>query len=96
MANLHGADLRKADLEGADLAGANLDEANLEHANLVGVQQLHKARNLQQVASWQGAAIERKWVERLGLDAEKLGLDVVDDVENDIEDDLEVDHPAEE
>jgi hypothetical protein len=62
----------------------------------VGVQGLGEARGLDKIANWRGATIERKWVDRLGLDAEKLGLKVVDDVEDDIDDNLEDDQPVDE
>ena len=73
-ADLRGADLRGADLREAILEGANLQRANLERVNLVGVRGLDTANGLNEVKSWRGATIERKWVERLGLEAEKLGL----------------------
>jgi hypothetical protein len=62
----------------------------------LGVRGLDEARGIDQVACWRGATIERKWVERMGLDAERLGFEVVDDVEDDIDDDLDDDQPAEE
>jgi Pentapeptide repeats (8 copies) len=73
--------LYQANLEGAILQGAILQGANLEGANLVGVRGLDVASGLDKVKSWRGAKIERKWVERLGLDAEKLGLEVVNDLD---------------
>jgi uncharacterized protein YjbI with pentapeptide repeats len=79
-ANLEGANLEGANLEGANLERANLGGANLGGANLEGVLYVDEARNLNRVASWRGARIERKWVEKLGLDAEKLGIVVVDDM----------------
>jgi hypothetical protein len=89
-ANLEGADLKGADLKGANLQGANLEAANLGGADLggadlggadlEGVLHLDEARNLDRVASWRGARIARKWVEKLGLDAKKLWIEVVDDV----------------
>ena len=82
-ASLEQADLSGADLFGADLLGVDLTGVDLQHANLMGVRRLDKARGLKQVRSWQGATIERKWVKRLRLDAEKLGLEVVDDVDDD-------------
>jgi uncharacterized protein YjbI with pentapeptide repeats len=80
-ANLTGANLTGANLTGADLAGVKLERANLEGANLIGVQGFDEANGLDEIRSWKGAKIERKWVERLRLDARKLGLEVVDDVE---------------
>lgn len=84
--NLEDADLRGTDLEGADLrdanvSGANFREVNLEGADLVGVSGLEKTIGFSKVRSWKGATVERQWVERLGLDAKKLGLVVVEDVE---------------
>jgi uncharacterized protein YjbI with pentapeptide repeats len=81
-ANLEGTLLRDANLAGADLAGANLTGSNLEAANLVGAN-LDEVRGLDEVKSWRGAKIEGTWVERLGLDDEKLGLVVVKDLQND-------------
>jgi hypothetical protein len=78
-ANLCGANLGGANLDGANLGGANLHGANLKGAVLLSVRDLDKARGLDEVRSWKDATIERKWVKRLGLDAEKLGLKVVDD-----------------
>ena len=105
-ANLEGADLERADLGGANLDRANLDRANLTdaylaEASLAGAQleeatSLVVAHGIDRVASWRGARIERQLVEWLGLDAEKLGLEVVDDVEDDIDDDPETDQPFEE
>ena len=82
-AYLQDANLEGANLEHADLEQAYLQNANLRDANLVGVQGLDKARQLREVRSWRGTKIERKWVERLGLDAEKLGLVVVDNLDDD-------------
>ena len=64
-----------------NLSRANLAKANLAKANLIGVQWLDKARGLEKVKRWRGAKVERKWVERLGLDADKLNLEVVDNLE---------------
>ena len=64
-ANLEGANLEGANLEGANLEGANLEGANLEGANLEGAN-LGKARSLR------GAKIDAEWLERLGIDPERL------------------------
>jgi hypothetical protein len=45
------------------------------------VKSLEGAKGTDEVGSWRGAKIERKWVERLGLDAEKLGIIVVADLD---------------
>ena len=78
--NLGDANLHHANLEGASLRYAELAGATLDRAYLVGVRELGLAGGLDRVRSWRGAKIERKWVARLGLDAEKLGLEVVDDL----------------
>jgi hypothetical protein len=95
-ANLVGANLIRADLHAANFDAANLFRADLREANLqatsfegaifVGVRNLDEARQLDEVRSWHGARIERKWVERLGLDAEKLGLIVVADLDDPADD----------
>jgi uncharacterized protein YjbI with pentapeptide repeats len=82
-AELSRADLRGANLQGAILVEADLEGADLEGANLVGVHGLDKVLGLAGVGSWQAAKIERKWLERLELDAEKLGLEVVDNLDDD-------------
>lgn len=47
---------------------------------------LAAAIGIDEVGSWRGAKIERKWVERLGLDAEKLGITVVADLDGPADD----------
>jgi uncharacterized protein YjbI with pentapeptide repeats len=80
-ANLGGANLESASLAGADLERANLRGADLRGAHLVGAQGLDEARGLNNVTSWDGAKIERRWVERLQLNPENLGLNIVDDLD---------------
>jgi Pentapeptide repeats (8 copies) len=76
-AQLRGADLTKANLEGTDLLGADLRESDLRGANLKTLGQDLRSAQLEK------AIIERKWVKRLELDAESLGLIVVDDLDSD-------------
>lgn len=82
-ANLVRANLTGATLREARLRRANLQGANLQSADLVRAEGLDRALGLDEVESWRGTTIERKWVERLGFDADKLGLKVVDDADGD-------------
>jgi Pentapeptide repeats (8 copies) len=80
---LWGTNLYGANLSGATLFCATLTHANLGGANLTGVRGLDGAFELQEVGSWQGTKIERRWVERLGLDVENAGLDVIENIKDD-------------
>jgi uncharacterized protein YjbI with pentapeptide repeats len=77
---LDGTDLEDADLRDTDLKGASLLQTNLDGVNLEGVRKLDQARGISDVSGWVWAKIEHKWVDRLGLDAAKLGLIVVKDI----------------
>ena len=81
LADFSRANLEEAEFHNADLDNARFDETNLERVDLRYSRNLHKVRGLNKVRSWRGAKIERKWVERLGLDGPKLQLHIVDDVD---------------
>ncbi len=81
LADFSRANLEEAEFHNTDLENARLDQTNLERADLRYARNLHKVRGLDKVKSWQGAKIERKWVERLRLDRSKLQFCVVDDVD---------------
>ena len=51
----------------------------MEAQSLIKVEGLDKARGLRKIRTLYDAKIERKWVERLGLDAKTLGLEVIED-----------------
>ena len=78
-ASFRNAQLFRATLDGANFEGVDLEGADLGSASLIKVEGLDKARGLRKIRTLYDAKIERKWVERLGLDAKTLGLEVIED-----------------
>lgn len=77
MANLSNANLFRAKLAGANLFRANLSQADFSQADLF--MALLVEATIDNDTNFRRARMNRSLVEQLGLDAEALELDVVED-----------------